>query len=248
MYHVKHGPAPDFLQGEPNEFEQAGLEWRDLYHIETSGCQRNGIGPEKVFTLKHELARKFGGRSFSRYRNGRKWDKYPICAYCEVRTDGGSTKPEIDHFRPRSRFQCLTFKWDNLMYSCHECNREKGDKFPKEIGGYISPSDPECRNYFDYDFGSGRIRPKNSIDDDRLKARIEQLICDLKLNRHYLVQARKTIKKRIDLKISKNPHGELRRLLNEFTVRSSSFSSYATAYRSHLRSMPQNDLEGERVH
>ena len=240
MYHVDRGPAPDFLQGEPNEFEKAGLEWSDLYDIEKNRCERNGIGPEQVETLRHQLGQKFGGGARSPRRRDRTWVKFPICAYCEVRTDSGTTEPEIDHFRPRSRYKHLTFKWDNLMYSCHECNRKKGDRFPHDIGGYISPSDPECANYFDYDFGSGRIRAKNGIKDEVLKSRIESLIRDLKLNRYTLTQDRKRIKNQIDNEIREEPHRQLRWLLNKFTVRSSPFSSYARAYRAHLQTSRTN--------
>ena len=236
MHYINHGPGPEFLQGEPNEFEKAGLEWVDLYDIEHNRCERNGIGPEQVYTLKHELAQRFGGGNRSRRRNGRKWDKFPICVYCEVRTDGGTTSPQIDHFRPRSRYKHLTFKWDNLMYACRRCNKKKCDKFPENIGGYVSPADPYCAGYFDYDVKTGKITANSDIKDGALKVRIEQTIFDLKLNSDGLCRARKGNNDRIDEKNRENTHIGLRRRLEEFTKRSSPFSSYARAYAAHLRS------------
>ena len=121
MHYVEHGPAPDFLQGQPNTLEAAGLEWCDLYHLEDGRYVGAGIGPATLEQLQHQLGQRFGGGSRVPHPKGRsirsKWDKYPICAYCEVRTDSGSTKPEIDHFRPRSKFRGLMFRWENLMYS-----------------------------------------------------------------------------------------------------------------------------------
>ena len=235
MHYVKHGPAPDFLQGEPNALEVAGLKWCDLYHLEDGDYVGTGIDPETFGQLQHQLGQRFGGGSrISRQRGRSKrygWDKYPVCAYCEVRTDSGSTKPEIDHFRPRSKYPHLTFKWENLLYSCHKCNYKKDDEFPEENGGYVSPSDPDCNGYFDFDFDSCRIRPKDSIDDDGLKLRIEKLICDLKLNRLELTNLRRDIKAKMNKKIRANPGTGLGRLLGRFTSESSQCSSFAKAYK-----------------
>ena len=235
MHYIKHGPAPDFLRGDPNAFEKAGLEWRDLYDIENTRCEQNGIGPEQVDTLKHELAKTFGGGARSRRRGVLKWEKYPICAYCEVRTDGGTTSPQIDHFRPRSRYKHLTFKWDNLMYACRRCNKKKCDKFPEDIGGYVSPADPCCAGYFDYDIKTGEIKAKSDIKDQALKVRIEQTICDLDLNSDTLCRDRKGIHNRIDEKNRKQPLIGHKKRLGEFTKQSSPFSSYAKACAAQVR-------------
>ena len=240
MHYINHGPGPEFLQGDPNEFEKAGLEWCEMNHIEVSGCERNGIGPGKIHALKHELAQKFGGGARSRRRGVRKWDEFPICAYCEGSTDTKRTRPEIDHFRPRSRYKHLTFKWDNLMYACHLCNKKKSDKFPEHIGGYISPADPCSSGYFDYDIRTGKIRAHSGINDEALKAQINQTICDCKLNSDELCRVRKGKNRDIDRKIRNNPQKGLPKLLEEFTKRSSPFSSYARAYLAHLQASPAN--------
>ena len=143
----------------------------------------------------------------------------------------GAPSPKSTISDRGSKYPHLTFKWENLLYSCHKCNDKKDDKFPEENGGYVSPSDPDCNGYFDFDFDSCRIRPKNSIDDDGLKLRIEKLICDLKLNRLELTNLRRDIKAEMNKKIRANPGTGLGRLLGRFTSESSQCSSFAKAYK-----------------
>ena len=233
MHYVKHGSGPDFLQGTPNAFERACLKWCDLYKIESSGLECSGIGPDKVLNLKSELARIFGAGRRGRGKYRRNWPA--ICAYCEVQTGSSTTVREIDHFRPQSLYPQLIFRWDNLMYSCHQCNHNKGNAFPEDIGGYISPSDPHCSAYFEYNFNEHKIMANRNIDDDIIRLRIKKTICDLKLNSELLRKDRKKIKDRMDDKRRKYPHKGFSKLFDEFTGSHMPFSSYATAYRAHLQ-------------
>ena len=62
------------------------------------------------------------------------------CVYCEVETQG--LQGFIEHYRPPrnalgddgetylAHYWWLTFKWDNLLLACAECNRMKGNRFP----------------------------------------------------------------------------------------------------------------------
>ena len=54
------------------------------------------------------------------------------CAYCETREPeiGGSQSFHIDHFKPKKRFPDLICSYDNLIYSCRNCNVYKGDYWP----------------------------------------------------------------------------------------------------------------------
>ncbi|MCX7046087.1 MAG: TIGR02646 family protein [Candidatus Sumerlaeota bacterium] len=78
------------------------------------------------------------------------------CAYCESKL-GVSHFPRIDHFKPKSRYENLTFDWDNLILSCEICNSAecKGDHFPssKEGGPLLNPckDDPQAHLEFKYD-------------------------------------------------------------------------------------------------
>lgn len=65
-------------------------------------------------------------------KNQLKQDQYYKCAYCECFFNGDYGA--VEHFRPKSRYQnaagnplqlgywWLAYDWDNLLYSCSECN------------------------------------------------------------------------------------------------------------------------------
>ncbi len=63
------------------------------------------------------------------------------CAFCDdVLSPIGSADPEIEHFKPKSRYKDLAFEWENLYPICRHCNGTKNDIFddlllkPDEIG------------------------------------------------------------------------------------------------------------------
>jgi 5-methylcytosine-specific restriction endonuclease McrA len=53
------------------------------------------------------------------------------CLYCGTKKKDGS-ELELEHVLPRSRGGRNT--WDNLVSSCRDCNRNKGDRTPEEAG------------------------------------------------------------------------------------------------------------------
>jgi len=57
------------------------------------------------------------------------------CAFCEQKIfdcidnnleDCSST---VEHYRPKSVYYWLAYSWDNLLWCCHRCNRDKDNKF-----------------------------------------------------------------------------------------------------------------------
>jgi len=111
---------------------------------------------------------------------------FGLCAYCE-----SSCRGEVDHFRPKSRFPQYVYGWSNWMFSCHDCNNSKGEKWP--AGGYIDPcarkrsSWPE--QFFDFDLKTGEITPKVGLSRRRWdKART--MIDDLALNAFHHLRKR----------------------------------------------------------
>lgn len=52
---------------------------------------------------------------------------YFKCAYCEK--DIRDEDKHIEHYRPKKRYYWLAYSWDNLLLSCGQCNRPKGDRF-----------------------------------------------------------------------------------------------------------------------
>jgi uncharacterized protein (TIGR02646 family) len=104
-------------------------------------------------------------------------------AYCEEISRG-----ETDHFRPKSRFPELVYEWSNWVFSCHDCNNFKGEKWP--AGGLVDPcvrsrlARPE--NYFSFDTLTGEVIPKDGITPAR-RNKARRMINDLRLNEvHHL--------------------------------------------------------------
>lgn len=52
------------------------------------------------------------------------------CQYCAEKLP--RAKLNLDHVIPRSRGGTTT--WENIVTSCHECNRRKGGRMPREAG------------------------------------------------------------------------------------------------------------------
>jgi uncharacterized protein (TIGR02646 family) len=97
------------------------------------------------------------------------------CMFC-----GDSRSTDIEHFWPKNRYRQRVFRWDNLLWICAGCNRQKGAWFPLDRQHrplLIDPTteDPWDFLYFDghtgnitarYDPSSGRPHPKgvHSVD------------------------------------------------------------------------------------
>lgn len=78
------------------------------------------------------------------------------CAYCESKVSIVAYG-EIEHFRPKSIYEDLTFDWHNFLYSCTICNsvNHKGSKFPLDVNGnplLIDPSDKNTDPFLHLDF------------------------------------------------------------------------------------------------
>ncbi len=72
----------------------------------------NGLNKEKKKALKNELLKMSGD----------------CCCYCESYVSA-TGYGDIEHQRPKRTFPELTFQWENLHYSCHLCNNQKGKKY-----------------------------------------------------------------------------------------------------------------------
>lgn len=77
------------------------------------------------------------------------------CAYCGSFDGYRNTYYEVDHFVPKSFFEPLgnigLTQYDNLVYSCRFCNRNKWDKWPSQSEtiysinneGFVDPCTPD---------------------------------------------------------------------------------------------------------
>jgi len=72
---------------------------------------------------------------YGKYRECLRIDFAFTCVYClsterEVAPTDNFGAFEIDHFRPQTSFRRLRSSYSNLLWSCHACNRAKGDNWP----------------------------------------------------------------------------------------------------------------------
>jgi hypothetical protein len=99
---------------------------------------------------------------------------------------GGEENFELDHFKPRSKFQDLINDYFNIYYSCHPCNRAKHDEWPPpELFGRGIGFVDLCRDEFAEHFaveGDGSWTGKT--DAGRYTIDI------VRLNRKHLVEIR----------------------------------------------------------
>src|SRR5690349_2560751 len=115
---------PPFLQ---SDIAKLAIEKMTAFYSSTDRSQKRYDFPfNKAIDegLKKDLRRAFGGK----------------CGYCEVKIN----HPEhgmVDRFRPCSGIRdkneyfedlywWLTFRWDNLVYCCKECQQFKANYFP----------------------------------------------------------------------------------------------------------------------
>ena len=147
--------------------------WVDLY--------RDGIADHPDKKYKESLWLPFKNKDLAPRFNHK-------CGYCERACDGACGKPkapELDHFKPRSKFPALTYVWGNWVLSCKECNTIKAAEWAD--GGFVDPcaedvmEQPEEYFDFDYDEYVMDLTPKSGLGYER-KRRAEQTIKCLDLN------------------------------------------------------------------
>ena len=101
-----------------------------------------------------------------------------LCAYCEETTRG-----EVDHLRPKSKFPGLVYCWSNWLFSCHECNHAKDSNWPAR--GYLDPCAVSISDrpdhHFTFDTLTGFIRPHGSLNPS-IREKTQRTIDDLGLN------------------------------------------------------------------
>lgn len=119
------------------------------------------------------------------------------CCYCEKLEEQAKYR-DVEHYRPKSLYWWLTWTWENLLFSCIDCNREhKRNQFPvvdeaarwtdataqaaSERPLVIDPSEPAGDPLVHIRFQRGRVHGKERWTPygltDRGRATIE--VCGL---------------------------------------------------------------------
>ncbi|HFK5505155.1 AAA family ATPase [Elizabethkingia anophelis] len=191
MIKVEKQKAPDYLNSETVDL---AIEKMEEFFASKNRSQKRYNWPfnkEIDDQLKVYLYEAFHGK----------------CGYCEIKIKSYDLGT-IDRYRPsngvrdineyyQDLYWWLTFEWDNLIYSCKECNQYKGNYFPivgkrtlNKSNNYVNehrmllnPYLDEPENHFNYLYSNfGQI--------DALTDEGSQTIELLRLNRTNLIEGR----------------------------------------------------------
>lgn len=164
-------------------------------HYVDRGSEPNGVKkyrdlctPRWIDYYEQGIGSKPTDSHWNKFHNNLREAFLGLCGYCEC-----DCKGEVDHFRPKSQFPQRVYDWSNWVFSCHDCNNSKREKWPN--GGYVDPctkvlsSRPE--EFFDFDLKTGEITPRTSLTPTRW-AKASKMIDDLKLNAFHHLRRRLT--------------------------------------------------------
>ena len=92
------------------------------------------------------------------YRELLKADFHARCGYCDDPERFSDVPYQIDHFVPKKAMKTIAENdYDNLVFACRRCNREKWDKWPSGnenvhndgVTGFVDPCNPEYDRQFE---------------------------------------------------------------------------------------------------
>ena len=166
MHYVAREPEPDRLKHIRLRYTQA---WIDYY--------------------KHRVGNKPTDRRWREFINDLSVCFNECCGYCEM-----SCKGEVDHYRPKNKFPELVYEWDNWVFSCHECNHNKGDHWPSL--GFVNPCSTdsfcdESQCCFIFDLKTGEVLPHPKLSRANEK-KAKDTIRILRLNLTFRLKQRLT--------------------------------------------------------
>jgi uncharacterized protein (TIGR02646 family) len=173
------------------------------YHLEQARLKNLvPLNPEKAwknFAYKEELCNYFLEPT-----------QYYICAYCEISLN--ELGKHIEHIKPKSQYPEETFNHQNLVLSCiddkqlnnlprynHSCGHYKLNNYDPLL--FISPSEPNCQDYFWYR-QNGEVIPHPNLTQSQ-QERARYTIDLLNLNNLRLVRRRRILIEETIIEIDK---------------------------------------------
>jgi len=126
-------------------------------------------------------------------------EQHGVCGYTEVPLDVSRVTIHFDHFRKKSIYPKLRFKWDNLFAAIKDRPfgadyKDKivdGDNHNIVYANIFSPLTPHLQDYFHY-ATNGEIEPSNGLSEEN-RHKAEETIRVFNLNAPELVSRRRTI-------------------------------------------------------
>ena len=104
----------------------------------------------------------------------------------------GSESSDVEHFKPKAVFPLNAMRWDNFLWSCGICNRNKGNKFPPYSGDGAPLINPLDENVWDFFFIDeyGNLTPIWRPDIEDTDPRARSTVAAFGLDRDALQQSR----------------------------------------------------------
>ncbi|NQV46325.1 MAG: HNH endonuclease [Rhodospirillaceae bacterium] len=104
------------------------------------------------------------GKEYGEYKEYLRYDFFHSCSYCTMsEAEAQAIRFVIDHYEPRKARPELVHEYENLMYSCDECNVRKGDRCP--------PAEARADNYRFFRPDRDKYREHFQGDGVRLKSK-----------------------------------------------------------------------------
>ena len=164
MNRITRTPAPDWLE---EKWEEWGRQWQNKYRKTKNPCKFR-------WRRNHKKGKDDLTRDLSKMTQLH-------CSFCDAYPMIKRLQPTIEHFRPKTKFPLLAYKWDNLFLCCGLC-QEKGDRFDEKL---LKPdaNDYGFDTYFAIEWVTGELKP-NPAASQTEQERAEITIKLYKLNEH----------------------------------------------------------------
>ncbi|MEG1465805.1 MAG: hypothetical protein RSA68_06970 [Hafnia sp.] len=87
------------------------------------------------------------------------------CAFCDGGGIGEQSRKTIEHFKPKSLYPDLAYKWENLYPCCDQCQSQKRERFDPDL---LIADDMAYQfdGYFMLNYSTGAIEPSAAVDSN----------------------------------------------------------------------------------
>jgi len=154
MNKIERTPAPKWLE---KKWEEWGRQWAQRY----AATHRSSIFKWRQYQNKNDKELRELLALMTKNH----------CSFCDAYPMGRRIPYTIEHFRPKTRFPLLAYKWENLFLCCGIC-QQKGDAFDERL---LKPDEDEYHfdHYFVINWESGELMPNEGQNvGNQIRAKI----------------------------------------------------------------------------
>lgn len=126
----------------PDSLREKGEEWTKELLKQVKECNKARTKVRKMYYNRYN-------KKDIKSRLSEMYEK--LCCYCEG--DLGITdKGQVEHRFPKRDFPELCYEWENLHWSCPNCNRSKGDQCDPKYPVLDASRDNPITDHLGYDY------------------------------------------------------------------------------------------------